>query len=110
MPGPERWRHSVRTRYGAGCRRDACHRANRGCALTRGRVSVCGHWNRLVNVAPVRVHLRKLQRQRLPAAYFQWTSNANRSTAPRSERPQTLEHRHHRHDARRNRAPADVLE
>jgi hypothetical protein len=55
--------HGVRMRYMAGCRCDACRRANTAYESQRARARKTGDWNGIVPAAEARAHMLKLRRQ-----------------------------------------------
>lgn len=60
MPSLEHWACGVRAKYVAGCRCEACTRANREYAHRRALAHVRGQDNPLVDAEPMRAHLFQL--------------------------------------------------
>ena len=55
--------HGTRLRYLAGCKCDACRKANSSYESERQRARKAGDWNGLVDASKARRHLRRLSRQ-----------------------------------------------
>lgn len=55
--------HGVRLRYMAGCRCDACRKANSSYENERQKARRAGDWNGIVPAAEARAHMLKLRRQ-----------------------------------------------
>jgi hypothetical protein len=60
LPNAYRFEHGTRARYVAGCRCQACTRANRIYARARLALSRDGDWNGLVSAKSARAHLQML--------------------------------------------------
>ena len=55
--------HGVRMRYMAGCRCEACRRANTAYETQRAKARKAGDWNGIVPADEARAHMLKLRRQ-----------------------------------------------